>query len=636
MGIGDFLRRRDEADLLRLATTGSVDDGKSTLIGRLLHETRSLCEDHVASVERDSRLADGEIDYSLFTDGLSAEREQGITIDVAYRYFSTPQRRFIIADTPGHVQYTRNMVTGASNADLAILLVDARQGVVTQSRRHAFIASLLGIPHVIVAINKMDLVDYSEEVFETIKEDYEEFAARLNVKDLSYVPVSALKGDNVVQPSDRMPWYQGGTLLFKLENAFIAGDRNLIDLRFPVQYVMRPDQDYRGYAGTVESGVLRRGDEIVVLPSGRSSRVVAIDTFDGPLDEAAPFRSIVVRLEDDIDVSRGDLIVHSKNVPSLSRELDAMLIWMDEQPFVPDKTYVIRHATSEVRGLFFELGYRIDPDTLHREEADKLELNDIGRVGIKLYSPLACDDYLRNRRMGSFVVVHPVTNRTVGAGLVMERGRGEPGFGGVTMKRPASLNLTPTSGQITVEDRSRMLGQKPTTIWLTGLSGSGKSTLAYEVERSLTERGHLCYVLDGDNVRTGLNSDLAFEPHERKENIRRVAEVAALFNEAGVIVISAFISPFREDRRGAREIIGEKRFIEVHVDAPLEVCEERDPKGLYQKARRGDIPDFTGISSPYEPPERPDLRIRTDQLSPSGAAAAVLELLEKRGLLRAR
>jgi bifunctional enzyme CysN/CysC len=635
MSIEDFLAEQKSTDLLRLTTAGSVDDGKSTLIGRLLYESQALCLDTIASVRKSTRQdLGGEIDFSLFTDGLAAEREQGITIDVAYRYFATPRRRFIIADTPGHEQYTRNMVTGASTADLAIILVDARKGLLIQSKRHAFISSLLGIPHVVVAINKMDLVDYSQEVFDRIVSDYEQFASKLQVKDLSFIPLSALKGDNVVTRSERMPWYLGETLLYTLENTYIGSDRNLIDLRFPVQYVIRPDLTFRGFAGCVESGTLRRGDEVVVLPSGKSSRVKRIATFDGDLEEAIPYQAVTVELEDEVDVSRGNMLVHRKNLPRLGRELDAMIVWMHETALETDRVYLIRQGTDLVRGQFSKLNYRINPNTLSRESADGLGLNEIGRAELKVFRPLAMDEYTRNRRTGSFVIIHPITNATVGAGMIIERGRMEPAY--EAEQNRAERNLTRTRGSVTGADRERLLGQKPVTIWLTGLSGAGKSTLAYALESLLFAEGHLCHTLDGDNIRHGLNADLGFSETDRKENIRRVAQVASLFNDAGVIVLSAFISPFREDREAARAIVGSGRFLEVFVDAPLDVCEDRDPKGLYRKARAGNIPDFTGISSPYEEPLKPEIHVRTDQSSAEQGAALILEWLRKHGNLKAQ
>lgn len=635
MAIEDFLRQQESTDLLRFTTAGSVDDGKSTLIGRLLYESQAICEDQIASVRRSTRQdLGGEIDFSLFTDGLAAEREQGITIDVAYRYFATPRRRFIIADTPGHEQYTRNMVTGASTADLAVILIDARKGLLVQSKRHAFISSLLGIPHVVVAVNKMDLVDYSRDVFESIVRDYEEFARKLETKDISFIPLSALKGDNVVSRSSRMPWFQGETLLYTLENTYIGSDRNLIDLRFPVQCVIRPDLTFRGFAGSVESGILRKGDEIVVLPSGKPSRVKRISTFDGEQDEAHPFHAVTVELEDEVDVSRGNMIVHRKNLPRLARELDAIVVWMHEAPLELNRVYLVRQGTDTVRGQFTSLPYRINPNTLRREDADGLGLNEIGRVELKVFRPLAMDEYRRNRRTGSFVVIHPLTNATVGAGMIIERGRRESAYE-EDDETAVRKNLTRTSGKVTRQDRERLLGQRPVTIWLTGLSGAGKSTLAYALEDALFQRGHLCHTLDGDNVRHGLNADLGFGEADRKENIRRVAQVASLFNDAGVIVVSAFISPFREDREQARAIVGGERFVEVFVDAPLGVCEERDPKGLYRKARAGAIPDFTGISSPYEEPSNPEVRVPTDRMAPEEGAAAVIAHLEARGYLKA-
>ncbi len=625
------------ADLLRLTTAGSVDDGKSTMIGRLLYEAKAICEDHVSAARENTRQdLGGEIDFSLFTDGLKAEREQGITIDVAYRYFATPRRRFIIADTPGHEQYTRNMVTGASTADLAIILIDAANGITTQSKRHAFIASLLGIPHVVVAVNKMDLVDWSQEAYDHIRAEFDAFATKLTIRDMSYVPISALKGDNVVRRSDNMPWYEGSPLLHRLEKTYIGGDANRIDLRFPVQWVNRPDPTFRGYSGTVASGVVRVGDDVVSLPSGRPSRVKSIVTFEGEKQEAGPSESVTICLEDEIDVSRGDLLVHVRNVPASIREMDAVLVWMHEEPMEPNRAYIVRHTTNEVRGQVAELQYRIDPNTLSREPAESLALNEIGRGVLKLFRPIACDDYQRNRATGNFVLIHPLTNATMAAGLIVDRGRRETAFGGIEARKqtPESLNITRTSGRVTPGDRARILGQKPVTLWLTGLSGAGKSTIAFEVEERLAERGHLCYVLDGDNVRHGLCSDLGFLPHERSENIRRVSEVCALMNDVGAIVLSAFISPFREDRAGARSIVGPSRFAEVFIDTSLHECEKRDPKGLYKKARSGDIPDFTGIGSPYEPPENAELRVETERLTPAEAADLVVRWLESEGYLR--
>lgn len=625
-----FLRQVREADLLRFTTAGSVDDGKSTLIGRLLHDSKNIYEDHLASLAKDSRTAGREeIDFALLTDGLKAEREQGITIDVAYRHFATPKRRFIIADTPGHEQYTRNMVTGASTANLAIILIDARNGVLTQSKRHGFIASLLGIPHLVVAVNKMDLVDYSQAVYEEICEEYREFCAKLPGRDVAFIPMSALEGDNVVHRSANMPWYEGPPVLSHLENVHIASDQNLIDFRFPVQYVLRPNQDFRGYCGTMASGVVRVGDEVMALPSGNTTRVSRILAAGDEVDHAFPPQSVVICLEDEIDLSRGDMIAHPANLPWTASEVEAMLIWMDTQPLKLGRQYVIKHATRTVRGRINELKYRIDPNTLHRQSADTLSLNEIGRIRMELLRPVLCDEYARNRQTGSFVVIDPQTNFTVGAGMVIDRShRYDP-----VAPTAAERNLTRHVGQVSSEERERLFGHRPVTIWLTGLSGSGKSTLAYALEKRLTEEGHACFVLDGDNVRHGLNRDLGFSADERTENIRRVAEVAKLMNDAGLIVITSFISPFRADRASAREIIGADRFSEVFVDAPIEVCEQRDPKGLYAKARKGEISDFTGISSPYEAPEEPSLIIDTAQVGGEQCTEALLTYLKQTEVL---
>lgn len=623
-------------DLLRFTTAGSVDDGKSTLIGRLLYDCKSIFEDQLHAVENDSRrLNRSEPDLALLTDGLKAEREQGITIDVAYRYFATPRRRFIIADTPGHEQYTRNMVTGASTANLAIILVDARQGVLTQSRRHGFIASLLGIPHIILAVNKMDLVDYSQAVFEQIKEDYTQFASRLRMTELTGIPISALRGDNVVRAGNRMPWYRGVTLLDHLENVYIGSDRNLIDFRFPVQYVNRPHQDFRGYTGQIVSGVVRVGDEVMALPSGRTTRIRSIETYDGPLAFAFPPQSVTLCLEDEIDLSRGEMLVHPNNLPHIGEEVEAILIWMDVEPFQPGKTYLVKHTTRLTKGVFSKLHYRINPDGLHREPCDYLALNEIGRTILQLHHPIFFDEYERNRQTGALIVIDPLSNRTVGAGILISRGKPHVRISPrITSGVPVSRNIMNEKSLVTTEDRQQILGHKAVTLWLTGLSGSGKSTLAKMLEKRLLQSGHICYVLDGDNIRQGLNRDLGFSAEDRSENIRRVAETARLMNEAGLIVITAFISPFREDRRQAGEIIGTDRFREVYVEAPLEVCEERDPKGLYRKARSGRIPEFTGIASPYEPPETPSWRIRTDRISVEEAVATLFTGLQLEGILQ--
>jgi bifunctional enzyme CysN/CysC len=629
-GVDELLRRNEQCDLLRFATAGSVDDGKSTLIGRLLHDTKSIFEDQLLGVEDDSRrLNRAEVDLALLMDGLRAEREQGITIDVAYRYFSTPHRRFIIADTPGHEQYTRNMVTGASTADLSLILIDAENGITTQSKRHGFIAALLQVPHVIVAINKMDLVGWSQERFDEIRLEYADFAAKLQIQDLSFVPVSARFGDNVVEPSNEMPWYEGLPLLRILETVYVAGSRNLIDLRHPIQYVNRPNAGFRGYCGTVASGVLRLGDEIMVLPSGKLSRIERILGNDGDTDYAFAPQAVTICLSDERDVSRGDMIVKPGNRPRIERELEVMLVWMDEQPLRVGSPYILRHTTQQVRGQVTELRYRIDPDELHREPADELKLNEIGLARLQAFEPLMLDEYATNRSTGSLVLIDPLTHKTVAAAMLRRAGR-IPGLlpGEDT---PASTNISRQLGLVGAEDRRTLLGHAPVTLWFSGLSGAGKSTIASALEKRLIETGILACVLDGDNLRHGLNRDLGFSPTERSENLRRVAEVAALMNEAGLVVITAFIAPYREDRHRAREIIGDG-FVEVFVDTPLEVCEQRDAKGLYARARRGEIPEFTGISAPYEAPENPDIHLVTEETAPDALLDQLIDALRARGI----
>ena len=622
-----LLKANREAELLRFTTAGSVDDGKSTLIGRLLNDCKAIYDDQLAALNRDSRRLNRDtVDLALLTDGLKAEREQGITIDVAYRYFSTPRRRFIIADTPGHVQYTRNMATGASTAHLAIILIDARHGVLTQSRRHGFIASLLGIRHLVVCVNKMDLVDYRQEVFEQIRADYAAFSAKFQIPDILYLPVSALLGDNVVTRSDRMPWYEGPPLLSHLEHVEIGGDRNLIDFRFPVQMVNRPTRDFRGFCGQVASGVVRVGDELVVRASGRRTRVKSIFTFAGSQPTAMAGQSVTLCLEDEIDISRGDMLCPPHNMPQYTREAEALLVWMSETPLRPGAAYLIKHTSRVLRGAIATLRYRVDPDTLHRQPAETLGLNEIGRVGLECFQPIAWDPYASNRATGALILIDPQTNATVGAGMLVDRlVQPEPRApaGERPLRRETSL--------VSLEERTRITGaRRPVTVWLTGLSGSGKTTVAKALERRLHDDGVLAYLLDGDNIRHGLNRDLDFTERDRSENIRRIAEVAALFNDAGLVAITAFISPFAADRAMARDIIGPERFIEIFVDTPLAVCEARDVKGLYRRARAGEIPAFTGVSAPYESPERPDVRIDTSTIDVDAAVDQILEFLGAR------
>jgi bifunctional enzyme CysN/CysC len=638
--ISKYLNRHETKDLLRFLTCGSVDDGKSTLIGRLLYDSHMIYEDQLEKVAKDSKVygtTDEDFDPALLTDGLKAEREQGITIDVAYRYFSTDKRKFIIADCPGHEQYTRNMATGASNCNLAVILIDARYGVITQTKRHSFICSLLGIKHVIVAVNKMDLVDWSEEKYEQIRRDYNAFVARLNFSDIHFIPMSALKGDNVVEQSKNLAWYDGPTFLHHLEGVNISTDRNLIDMRLPIQYVLRPNLDFRGFSGTLASGVIRTGDEVSSLPSRQQSRIKAIYGPDGPIDEAVAMQAITVTLEDEIDVSRGNMLVPVNNVPHIGNEFEAMVVWMHENAAKPGKNYLVKHTSSMVPGVLSNIRYKVDVNTMKRdknvnddaENVDTLELNEIGRCHITLHRPIAFDPYEKNRTTGAFILVDRLTNVTIGAGMIVDRIVSRPGH----QTKPVSQNIVKSDSLVSAADRQKLLGQKGATVWLTGLSGSGKSTIAKLLEQNLIEQGHLCYILDGDNVRHGLNRDLGFSMEDRKENIRRIAEVAALMNDAGVVVITSFISPYLSDRAAAREVIGDGAFVEVFVDTPIEVCEQRDPKGLYKKARSGEIQQFTGVSDPYEAPQNAEILLQTEEQQPERSASIIVEELQSRGII---
>lgn len=608
--------------LLRLATAGSVDDGKSTLIGRLLYDSKAVMEDQWASVEQTSKDRGHDYtDLALVTDGLRAEREQGITIDVAYRYFATPKRKFIIADTPGHIQYTRNMVTGASTAQLVIVLVDARHGLLEQSRRHAFLASLLGIRHLVLAVNKMDLLGWDQEKFDAIRDEFHAFAARLDVQDVTSIPISALHGDNVVTKSDQTPWYEGPSLLSHLEDVYIAGDRNMVDVRFPVQYVIRPHtlehQDHRSYAGTVASGVMRSGDEVVVLPIGKTTRITAIDGPNGPVAEAFPPMAVSVRLADDIDISRGDMIARTHNQPRITQEFDATVCWMaDNAVLEPGRDYVVKHTTRTVRARIAGLDYRLDVNTLHRDKtATALKLNELGRVSLRTQVPLLLDEYTRNASTGSFILIDPDTNGTVAAGMVLRD---------VSARTP-SPNTVRHRSLVTAQDRP----PRGKTVWFTGLSGSGKSSVAMLVERKLLEKGISAYVLDGDNLRHGLNADLGFSMADRAENLRRLSHVATLLADCGHLVLVPAISPLAEHRALARKVHADAGidFFEVFCDTPLQDCERRDPKGLYAKARAGEITHFTGIDSPYQRPKNPDLRLTPDR-SIDEQEQEVIDLLE--------
>jgi bifunctional enzyme CysN/CysC len=612
------------ATLLRIATAGSVDDGKSTLIGRLLYDSKAVMEDQLAAVERTSKERGHDYtDLALVTDGLRAEREQGITIDVAYRYFATAKRKFIIADTPGHIQYTRNMVTGTSTAQLAIVLVDARHGLLEQSRRHAFLASLLGIRHIVLAVNKMDLIGWDREQFEKIRDDFHEFAARLDFHDVTTIPLSALNGDNVVTKSNVTPWYDGPSLLSHLEEVYIAGDRNLVDVRFPVQYVIRPQSldhhDHRSYAGTVASGVMRPGDEVVVLPTGKTSRITEIEGPSGPVQEAFPPMAVSISLADDIDISRGDLIARPNNQPRVAQEFDATVCWMaDGSSLEPGRDYIIKHTTRTTRVKVTALDYRLDVNTLHRDKsATALKLNELGRISLRTQVPLLLDEYSRNSATGSFILIDPATNGTVAAGMILP----------FVSARTASPNTVRHESLCNAEDRL----SQGRTVWFTGLSGSGKSSVAMLVEQKLLEKGCPAYVLDGDNLRHGLNADLGFSMADRAENQRRLAHIAAILADSGQVVLVPAISPLEEHRALARRLTNEAGldFYEVFCDTPLEDCESRDPKGLYAKARAGEITHFTGIDSPYQRPKSPDIRLTPDR-TPDELADMVIELLESR------
>ncbi|HWI05990.1 MAG TPA: adenylyl-sulfate kinase [Solirubrobacteraceae bacterium] len=623
-------------DLLRFATAGSVDDGKSTLIGRLLYDTKQILQDQLDHVEETSRRrGDGYLNLALLTDGLRAEREQGITIDVAYRYFATPRRRFIIADTPGHVRYTRNMVTGASTADLSVVLVDARKGVLEQSKRHAFISALLGVPHLVVCVNKMDLVGWDQAVFQRIVDEFTAFSSKFDVHDMTFIPVSALHGDNVVDRSESMPWYEGPPLLYHLEHVHVASDRNLVDARFPVQWVIRPmtaeHHDYRGYAGRMASGTLRPGEEVVVLPSGARTRIAAIESPEGPVDEAVPPMSVVVHLDGDLDVSRGDMICRPNNRPIRARSLEALICWMHEQPLREGASLRLKHTTRWTGTRIEEIRYRIDVNTLHRDDRAKtLELNDIGRVRLETQSPLLVDDYRRNRETGSFVLVDDATNATVAGGMIVETLTGEAPPVALDAR---SANVTWQESAVVREDRWQRLGHRGGTIWLTGLSGAGKSTLGAAIEKLAIDEGRAAYLLDGDNLRHGLNGNLGFEPGDRAENVRRTAHVAQLFADSGALAIVSLVSPYVRDRLAARRLHDEAGldFIEVFVNTPLAVCEARDPKGLYARARRGEISGFTGIDDPYEPSPSAEIELLDEPLE--RAVQRVADFLAGRGLI---
>jgi bifunctional enzyme CysN/CysC len=621
-----------EKSMLRFTATGSVDDGKSTLIGRLLYETKSIYDDQFAAIEKTSRkmgLKEAELAYLL--DGLAAEREQGITIDVAYRYFETQKRKFVITDTPGHVQYTRNMVTGASKADCAVILIDARNGVLTQSKRHGFIISLLQIPHLIVAVNKMDLVDYAEDVFNRIVEEYENFSQKLDIHDIVYIPVSALKRDNVVVKSKKMPWYDGMTLLSYLESVHVTADRNLVDFRFPVQYVIRPHLDFRGFAGKIVSGTITPGEEVIVLPSGKATSIKSITTYDGELQEAFCPQSVVLSLNDEIDVSRGDMIVRKENLPRIENSMEAIVCWMDEKPMIMNKSYIMKHTAKSVKAHITRIIYKVDVDTLHRQTVEKFHLNDIGRIEINTLTPIYFDPYKLNHATGSFILIDPLTNNTVAAGMIRDAARHIEDYAEFKTedgdKPKKSPNAIWRGLNIALEEREEQSAHRSVVLWFTGLSGSGKSTIASTLEKRLFDLNCKTALLDGDNVRHGLCSDLGFSALDRKENIRRAGEVAKLFFEHGNIVLCTFISPFKRDRDFVRSLFPEGRFIEIHVRCDIDECRRRDPNGLYKKAHSGFIKEFTGLTSPYEPPRKPELIIDTEKYPMQGCVDMLEEFL---------
>ncbi|HUF96568.1 MAG TPA: sulfate adenylyltransferase subunit CysN [Ilumatobacter sp.] len=621
--IEEYLTSHQYKSLLRFITCGSVDDGKSTLIGRLLYETHLVFEDHLAALEADSAKVGtqgGDLDFALLLDGLSAEREQGITIDVAYRFFSTEHRKFIVADTPGHEQYTRNMVTGASTADVAVILVDARKGMLTQTRRHSYLVSLLGIKRVVVAINKMDLVDFSESVFDDIAAEYTSFAEKVGLDDVTFIPLSALRGDNMIEPSENTVWYHGPTLLGFLES--VPVDDELADgpFRMPVQWVNRPNLDFRGFSGRIVGGTVKPGDPIRVLPANTTSTIARIVTMDGDLDEAIAGQSVTLTLTDEIDASAGDVICGAKDPAEVADQFEAHVVWMHEDAMLPGRPYVIKIGARTVGASIAQPKYRVDVNTLEHLAANTLELNEIGVCNISLDRAIPFDPYDSNRDTGGFIVIDKITNNTVGAGLLH-----------FALRRAHNIHWQDV--RVDKSTRSAANNHQPAVVWLTGLSGAGKSTIANIVEAKLHALGVRTYLLDGDNVRHGLNRDLGFTDADRVENIRRIAEVSALMVDAGLIVLVSFISPFRAERQLARELLEDGEFIEVHIDTPLEVAEGRDPKGLYAKARRGELANFTGIDSPYEAPLDPEIRVNTGELSAELAAEQIVVTLRDRGII---
>jgi bifunctional enzyme CysN/CysC len=620
--IREYLQQHEHKSLLRFITCGSVDDGKSTLIGRLLYDSKMLFEDQLAAIESDSRkwgTQGGDIDFALLVDGLSAEREQGITIDVAYRFFSTDRRKFIVADTPGHEQYTRNMITGASTADVAVILIDARKGVLTQTRRHSYLVSLIGIRRVVLAINKMDLVDYDQAVFDRINAEYRAFAERIGLTEITTIPLSALKGDNMTGPSAAMPWYDGLSLMDFLETVELDDLRQQREpLRLPVQWVNRPNLDFRGFCGMLASGSLKPGQRVRVQPSGRESTVARIVSSAGDREQAVAGESVTITLADEVDISRGDVISAADAPAEVADQFECTLVWMADEPMLPGRPYLLKTGTRTVGVTVTEPKYKVNVNTLEHLAAKQLELNEIGVCNIALDRPVAFDAYTANHTTGGFIVIDRLSNSTVGAGMLH-----------FALRRSHNIHLQHLD--VDQAARSALKGQQPAVLWFTGLSGAGKSTIANLVEKKLLALGRHSYLLDGDNVRHGLNKDLGFTAADRVENIRRVGEVARLMVDAGLIVLTAFISPFRAERDMARALLTDGQFIEVHVDTPIEVAESRDVKGLYQKARRGELKNFTGIDSPYEAPDTPELRVDTSTMSADEAADQVIACLRQRG-----
>ncbi|HPR60330.1 MAG TPA: sulfate adenylyltransferase subunit CysN, partial [Prolixibacteraceae bacterium] len=611
LDIQTFLNQDEQKDLLRILTAGSVDDGKSTLIGRLMFDSKMLYEDQLASLERDSKRvghAGEEIDYALLLDGLKAEREQGITIDVAYRYFSTNKRKFIIADCPGHEQYTRNMVTGASTANLAIILIDATKGVITQTRRHTYLVSLLGIKHVVLAVNKMDLVDYRQEVFNDICADYKAFVSQLNIPDVEFIPLSALKGENVVEGTGKMPWYHGKSMLEFLETVHVASDRNFEDFRFPVQYVNRPDHDFRGFAAKVTSGIVHKGDEIMVLPSRKKSIVKQIVSYDGELQEAFPPQSVTITLTDEIDISRGEMIVHPDNLPHIERHFEAMLVWMDENPMNPATQFYIKHNTNTTKARVDNIKYKVDINTLQKSAINHFELNEIGRVVLTTVKPIFFDPYTKNKGTGSFVLIDPVTHNTCAVGMIIDKLESGELTNKISLDEYRS-RIDMGECLIDNSERQKRYGQKGATLWITGLHGSGKNELAYHLEKQLFDMGATVVLLDGSTVRSGLSRELDFSPTDHVEHLRRVAHIARMLNDQGIIAICSFISPNENNRAQVAEIIGKERFKLIFMDADLEFCKQNKPE-LYQLAEDGKLDNLPGIDAVFDKPKNAALTLK--------------------------